>query len=123
LCSSGDEFGFVFRVNGLGEHYRFTLSCDGLAQVRRVLETSSRALVSPEVSAAAFAGAPALNRMAIWANGDRFRFYVNGVEILHARDGSLPGGRIGFTVRSGRSGQTTISFDNLTVRELLPPSP
>lgn len=123
LCSSGDEFGILFRMNDLGEHYRYTLSCEGTIRVRRVLLDGSRALVPPEVSPAAFPGAPALNQIAVWALADRFRLFVNGVEILQARDGSLTSGRLGFYVRAGRDGQTTVSFDDLLVREIVPDPP
>ncbi len=118
LCSPGDEFGIVFRVNSLAEHYRFTISCEGTARVRRLLLDASRALVLPEASSAVFPGPLAVNRLAVWASGDRFRFYVNGVEILQARDGILTSGRIGFYVRASREGQSTIAFDDLVVREL-----
>lgn len=120
LCSPGDEFGIVFRVNSLAEHYRYTISCDGTARVRRLLVDASRALVLPEASSAVFAGPLAVNRIAVWASGDRFRFYVNGVEILQARDAILTSGRIGFYVRAAREGQSTIAFDDLLVRELAP---
>jgi hypothetical protein len=123
LCSSGDEFGILFRMNDLGEHYRYTLSCEGTIRVRRVLVDGSRALVSPEVSPAAFPGAPALNQIAVWALADRFRLFLNGVEILQARDGSLGPGRLGFYVRAGRDGQTTVSFDDLLVRAIVSDPP
>lgn len=120
LCSPGDEFGIVFRVNSLAEHYRYTISCEGTARVRRLLVDASRALVLPEASPAVFAGPLAVNRIAVRVSGDRFRFYVNGVEILQARDATLPSGRIGFYVRASRQGQSTIAFDDLLVRELAP---
>lgn len=120
LCSPGDEFGIVFRVNSLAEHYRYTISCEGTARVRRLVVDGSRALVLPESSSAIFPGPLAVNRLALWASADRFRFYVNGVEILQARDGTLPSGRIGFYVRAAREGQSTIAFDDLLVRELAP---
>ncbi|MEX0787956.1 MAG: hypothetical protein WD906_09575 [Anaerolineales bacterium] len=123
LCSLGDEFGILFRMNDLGEHYRYTLSCEGTIRVRRVLLDGSRALVSPEVNPAAFPGAPALNQIGVWALADRFRLFVNGVEILQARDGSLASGHLGFYVRAGRDGQTTVSFDDLLVRAMVPDSP
>ena len=45
LCSDGDEFGVMYRVNTLNEHYRFALTCDGAARVSRVLEGGENALV------------------------------------------------------------------------------
>jgi len=45
------------------------------------------------------------------------------VEILQARDGSLTSGRLGFYVRAGRDGQTTVSFDDLLVHDIVPDPP
>lgn len=120
LCGPGDEFGIVFRVNSLAEHYRYTISCEGTARVRRLLVDGSRALVLPESGSAVFPGPLAVNRMALWLSGDRFRFYLNGVEVFQARDAVLSSGRIGFYVRAARQGQSTIAFDDLLVRELAP---
>jgi hypothetical protein len=120
ICNPGDEFGLAFRANGVGEHYRLTISCTGELRLRRVLADESRALLPPAVDPAVFPGAPAHNTLAVWAHRSEFRLYVNGIEVAHARDGVLPSGRIGFFVRAGRAGQATIAFDDLAVYSLSP---
>lgn len=127
VCTDSDEFGLMFRVNADREHYRFTLTCDGGARVSRFLVTGEVGLVPLSETYTVFPGAPADNRIGVLARGDRFQFFINGLEVFTARDPSLTSGAIGLIVRSKRGGQTTVSFDNLVVRALLtsptPPPP
>ncbi len=119
LCHDDDEFGVVYRLNSLGEHYRFTITCGSGARARRVLQDGSRALV-PFTSSTAILGGPlAENRLAVWASESQFRFLVNGVEIFSARDIALGSGGFGFYALAGRSGQVTVAFDDLIILPLL----
>lgn len=123
LCQSEDEFGMVFRVNPLDEHYRFTMTCEGGLRFRRVLVGSSRAVL-PFVSfnEAVMPHAPADNILGILARGPDFEIFVNGVSVLNAHDVALPVGRIGLVVSSGKGGQTTITFDRFSVWSLRQPT-
>jgi hypothetical protein len=121
LCAPGDEFGLMFRVNDLGEHYRFVIGCDGTARASRALEAGSRALTWWIPSPAILPGSSVRNRLALLARGDTFRFFVNDVEVLSARDISLSSGRLGFFARAGSAGQVSVSFDELSVRSLRAP--
>jgi hypothetical protein len=118
LCAPGDEFGLMFRVNSLGEHYRFVMGCDAAARASRALETGSRALTWWMPNASILPASPVHNHLALHARGDTFRFFVNDVEIFAVRDVSLASGRIGFLARAGSTGQVSVSFDDLIVRAL-----
>ena len=124
LCSDSDEYGVMYRVNTLNEHYRFALTCDGAARVSRVLEAGENALVPITKTYAIFPGVLVDNHISIWASGDIFRFYINDMEVFSVRDSGLQTGDLALFVRSRRGGQTTVSFDNLTLHSLLPtPTP
>jgi hypothetical protein len=124
VCSDGDEFGVMFRYRAMGEHYRFALTCDGYARVTRMLEEGEIVLVPLTQTYALFPGLLVDNRIAIWASGNQFRFFINDLEVFSARDRVLPSGNVAFFVRSRQGDQTTASFDDLTVRTLLPtPTP
>jgi hypothetical protein len=124
LCSESDEFGVMFRYRAMGEHYRFALTCDGSARVSRVLAEGEIVLVPLTQTYAIFPGLLADNRIAIWASGNHFRFFINDLEVFSASDRVLPSGKLTFFVRSRRSSQTTVSFDDFIVRALLPtPTP
>ncbi len=120
LCSPNDEFGVLIRFTPEGEYYRVGVYCDGRARVTRVLEDSSIALVPPTPSPVMIPGAPAVNVLAVLAEGETFRIFLNGFEASVARDRALPSGRLGLFGRSSRSAQLTVSFDDLEVYSLLP---
>lgn len=124
VCSDGDEFGVMFRYRAMGEHYRFAVTCDGNARVTRMLEEGEIVLIPLTQTYALFPDLLVDNRIGIWASGNRFRFFINDLEVFSARDQVLPSGQVAFFVRSRQSVQTTVSFDDLTVRALLPtPTP
>ncbi len=123
ICSGGDEFGLIFRVGPDLSHYRFALTCDGRSKVVLVLPEAARTLVPLTHTPDAIPGAPADNRLAVWASGSAFRFYVNGLEVYRLRNSALPTGGIGFFARSRSGGQVTITFDDLLLRSLLPAPP
>ena len=124
LCMDDDEFGLMFRVDPSGGHYRFTLTCQGEARVTRVSEGSETAVIPKTITNALIPGLLVDNRLGVIAEGDRFRFFINGEQVFTARDLGLRWGGLGLIVRSRRGGQTTVSFDNFIVRTLLPtPTP
>jgi len=124
LCNSSDEYGVMYRINSLKEHYRFALTCDGGARVSLLLETGEIALIPITQTYAAFPGLLVDNQIGVWADRNTFRFFINGLEVFSIRDNTLDVGDLALFVRSKRSGQTTASFDKLIVRALLPtPTP
>jgi hypothetical protein len=120
LCSEDDEFGVMFRYQPMVGHYRFALTCDGRARVSRVLEAGEIVLVPLTQTYAMFPDQLVDNRVGIWASGNQFRFYINGLEVFSASDRALTFGELATFVRSRRSSQTTVSFDDFLVRSLSP---
>lgn len=120
ICSPRDEFGLMFRLGPDLSHYRFALTCDGAWKVVLVLPESARGLVPLTFSPEVVAGTPADNRLAIWASGSTFLFFVNGIEVFNLRNRLLTTGTVGFFVRARSGGQVTVTFDDLVLRPLLP---
>lgn len=118
LCNPGDEYGLTVRGNELGEHYRLLIGCDGTARLSRVLQDGSRALTLRVATPAIATGAPAVNRIAVWAHGLDLKLFVNGDEVVAARDAALGEGTFGFIARAGSGGQVAVAFDDLIVRAL-----
>ena len=124
LCGQEDEFGLMVRVLPNLDHYLFSLTCDGQARVSRFVSGQEAALVPLAHTGAALPGAPAVNRLAVWAQGDQFHFLVNDVEVFSLREASLPSGGFGLTARSRRSPQVTVSLLSFSLRALQPaPTP
>ncbi|NIS82453.1 MAG: hypothetical protein GTO14_20100 [Anaerolineales bacterium] len=120
VCSEGDEYGILFRLNNFYEHYRFTLTCEGNARVSRILQDGEVALVPTTQTYAVIPGLKVSNTIGIWVSGGTFQFFINDVQVFSARDDELTSGGLGLFVRTRRSGLTTVSFDYFTVRALLP---
>ncbi len=120
ICSSGDEFGLMFRVNSAAGHYRFGLRCEGGVRVTRILGDTAYALVPRDQTDIVVPGPPEQNQLAVWAEGNQFRFFINQVETFSARDSSLTMGSLGLYIFSGNAGQTSVAFDDLIVRSLIP---
>jgi hypothetical protein len=126
VCSTGDEYGLMFRSNTLGEHYRLTLTCEGETRVSRILEGGEKALVPTAKTHALFPGMLVTNHIGVLAEGNSFRFIINDIEVFATQDSALKSGGLSFFVRTRRGGQATISFEYLRLFGLLPtpePSP
>lgn len=122
LCAAEDEIGLLFRVAPSAEYYRYTLSCSGVVRLTRVLGSRAAVVAGPEEASTALLGSPDENRLAVLARGPAFTFFINGTEVLAARDSQLISGGFGFFVRSASQGQTTAALTALSVKAL-PPTP
>jgi hypothetical protein len=128
ICQGTDEFGIAFWLTPEEDYMQFTITCEGGVRLRRVLGGERRAWVPfTEREPAVLAGAPAQNRLTVRAQGDSFRLYVNGFQVLDGIEPSLPNSGSGLVVMSaGDQGQTTVLFDAYTLYQLEPqatPSP
>lgn len=118
ICEADDEFGLMVRARSLQTHYRFTLSCDGSVRASRFVDGREAALAPITSAEAAFAGAPAINRLRLVAQGDQLQFSINGILALQVTDTQLASGMIGLLVRARRSSQTTVAFDDFQLYAL-----
>ncbi len=120
VCQATDEFGVAFWLTPDGDHMRFTLTCQGGVRLRRVLGDERRAWVPfSEREPAVLAGAPAENRLTVRAEGDDFRLYVNGFQVIAGTEPTLPAGGSGLVISSSaESSQTTVLFESFTLYAL-----
>lgn len=123
VCRGTDEFGLVFRLSRRGTHYRFALNCEGEARVLRQGFSRTSVIVPRTQSGAAYPATAIDNRLAVWANKNTFRFYINMQEVFRTRDPNLPEGDIGLFVQTARGEQSTVTFDNLVIRAIAPSPP
>jgi hypothetical protein len=128
ICENEDEYGLMVRVGGGGNptqdsHYRFLITCEGAVRASRFLSGAEAPILPITSSANVLSGAPAVNRIAVSAIGDVFRFFVNDMQVFQVEDGEIPTGKIGVLVRARRGAQTTISFDDFKVWDLASSQP
>jgi hypothetical protein len=120
LCSGDDEYGLVFRANGQGEYYRFSLNCTGEARLSRITVDGDHVLIPNTTTNSVFPGLLVDNHLGVLFEGENFKLFINGSEVLSAHDRVLQTGGTGLFVRTRQSGQTTALFDEFILRPSSP---
>jgi len=120
LCSGRDEYGFLFRVFGRYQYYRFGLSCDGEVRLDKIVGSGGTVLYPWTRSASVPPGAPSVSKLAVLAVNDQIHIYINGDPQFIVRDQQLIVGSFGVYARSVGDTALTVSFSDLIVREVLP---
>ncbi len=120
ICSGRDEYGFLFRVYGQDQFYRFGLTCSGEIRLDRFFSGGSVVLYPWTRSASVPVGAPSVSKIAVLAVDDQFYFYINGDPQLSVADQPRSVGSFGVYARSVGENAVTVTFSDLLVREVLP---
>jgi len=120
LCSGEDEYGLIVRTSPASVHYRFAVSCDGRAKVTRVSHNSARVIIPWTRNPAIPALAPSSSRLAVWANGQDIRFFVNGEYLFSIVDTVLLEGTIGAFVRTSGDTPVSVNYSDLGIRRVTP---
>ena len=119
LCSPGDEYGFLFRVFGQYQYYRFLLSCEGKVRLDKIIGENGTILYPWTRSASVPVGAPSVSKLAVLAVGDQIHVFINGDPQFTIQDQELKVGSFGVYARSVGDTAVTVSFSDLIVREVL----
>jgi hypothetical protein len=120
LCSTRDEYGFLFRVYGRDQYYRFALSCSGEVRLDRFYSGGSVVLYPWTRSASVPVGAPSVSKLAVLVVGDQIYLYINGNPQLSISNQPVSVGSFGVYARAVGENAVTITFSDLLVREVLP---
>ena len=119
LCSPKDEYGFLFRVSGRNQYYRFALNCNGEIRLDTILQDATVILYPWTRTGSVPVGAPSRSRMAVLAQGDQILLFINGDLQLSISDRQLTVGSFGVYARSVGDTAVTVSFSDLVVREVM----
>jgi hypothetical protein len=118
LCGvDNDAFGMAFRSQA-DEEYRVVLTCGGKMRFERQTGNTMTGANQWTSAAALLPGAPAENRIGIFARGMDFQFYVNGTVGFSFHDPVLQNGKLGVFIRTEKGQLFTVSFDDLSVYTL-----
>ena len=120
LCSSNDEYGFLFGVVSGIQYYSFGLSCSGEVRLERFDSGDITILFPWTRNASVPAGAPSVTKIAVLAVDDEIHIYINGVSLLTIEGQQRRYGSFGVYARSVGDKAMTVSFSDLIVREVLP---
>ncbi|MEX1071869.1 MAG: hypothetical protein WEC37_04510 [Anaerolineales bacterium] len=117
ICQGADEYGLIVR-NDDGDHYRLSLTCDGRASVQRFFNNSlsrqTEWVENPTIPNLA----PSSSRLAVWADGNEIRFFVNDLYLFSVTDRELFKGTVGVFVHTSGESDVSVSFSELEVWEL-----
>jgi hypothetical protein len=124
-CQGSDHYGLILRVPVLREPdqgYLYGFTCDGRYSLRRWDgEAGPKGdmdwLVNWTTSSAISAGSNQLNRLGIFAVGNRLILYANGVLLTEVTDSTFPNGYFGVFVGSDETEDLTIQVDEMSYWE------
>lgn len=120
LCSPRDEYGFLFRVYGREQYYRFALSCGGEVRLDQYFGQGSAVLYPWTRSASVPVGAPSVSKLAVLVVNDQIYLYINGDPQFSISNQPRSVGSFGVYARAVGDTAVTVSFSDLLVREVLP---
>ena len=118
LCRDLDEYGLLFRWGSMGDFYRYSLSCDGQVRLDRLKGGTAASPQPWMVTGIVPPGAPKLNRLAVWVNGNEMRFFVDDIQQFTLSDPMLSSGLLGLFARSAGDNAVTVNFSDLIVYEV-----
>jgi hypothetical protein len=123
LCSGKDQYGMVFRAAPGGNYYRFTVNCNGQVRLERVRGGETYPLLDWLSSGDASLGAPAQEKLGIWAVGREMRVFLNDHFQFSLPDPVFSSGTIGFFIYTSGQTPVTVSFSGLSVYSVFYISP
>lgn len=116
-CSGNDSFGILLRGKdiGSGPSYFFAVKCNGNYDFYTFGTSSSISYLVNNLSDPAInTGSGATNTLGVWADGKRFRLYVNGVFLKEIENDSLAGeGYVGFFIWSVNGAGLSVELDDI----------
>ncbi len=122
LCKDGDDYGLLVRGTSVA-HYRFVLSCNGMVKADRASLEERHVLQEAVPSGDVPAGAPGEVRIGLWAVGTEMRLFLNGKYQFEIRDANYGSGLIGVFVRAAGDTPATVSFSDLSIRQVTASNP
>lgn len=104
-CSGKDSFGFLVRApdpdgGNIDSGYAFAFACDGEFRYYLMQDGEYVGLSNWKSASSLNAGAGQTNQVGVWAEGDQFRVYINGVRVAEFNDSTYSRGLFGLLVRS-----------------------
>jgi hypothetical protein len=119
LCSSRDEYGFLFSLYGGIQYYSFGLSCSGEVHLERYDNGSTTVLYPWARNASVPVGAPSVTRLAVLVVNETVHIYINGESLITIEGQLMTYGSFGVYARSVGDTAMTVSFSDFVIREVL----
>jgi hypothetical protein len=115
LCSDTDQYGLILWRNSSSGTFRIWFNCQAEVMVDRQLGASTGRLLNWQAARKLQPGAPASNRIAVWAESGQLRVFANGVEQFTLQTRSDLSGALGVIAQGSGSTAATFSISNLVI--------
>lgn len=115
MCSDEDQYGLILWRNSTSGTFRIWFNCRGEVMVDRQLNASIGRLLNWQKARKLQPGAPASNRIAIWAEDGQLRVFANGIEQFSLQTHSDLSGALGVVAQGSGSNAATFSISNLVI--------
>jgi hypothetical protein len=112
------SFGVLFRMQDMGQFYRFELTGDGLYMIERrnADGTWTRLVDDWTPSPAINQGLASPNELRVIATGPMLTFYANDILLQRVQDAQYNAGAIGLDAGTFSQGSLRVAFDNVVVQ-------
>lgn len=115
MCSDEDQYGLILWRNSTSGTFRIWFNCRGEVMVDRQLNASIGRLLNWQKARKLQPGAPASNRIAVWAEDGQLRVFANGIEQFSLQTHSDLSGALGVVAQGSGSNAATFSISNLVI--------
>lgn len=118
LCQNDDQYGVNFWTTAAGDRHRLMLTCDGQIRLERLFSGGGALLQDWTYASRFIPGAPAEQRIGLWARQGEIRVYVNGVFQFSVRTTQDGSGGLGVYARANGETAMTVGFSQLAVYQV-----
>ena len=115
MCSDMDQYGLILWRNSTSGTFRIWFNCQGEVMADRQISASTGRLLNWQTARKLQPGAPASNRIAVWAEAGQLKVFVNGVEQFNLQTRSDLSGAFGVIAQGAGSNAATFSISNLVI--------
>lgn len=115
MCSDADQYGLILWRNSTSGTFRIWFNCQGEVMADRQLSSGTGRLLNWQTARKLQPGAPASNRIAVWAEAGQLRVFANGVEQFSLQTRSDLSGALGVIAQGAGSNAATFSISNLVI--------
>lgn len=115
LCSEADQYGLILWRNSTSGTFRIWFNCQAEVMADRQLGANTGRLLNWQIARKLQPGAPASNRIAVWAEDGQLRVFANGVEQFSLQTRSDLSGALGVIAQGAGSNAATFSISDLVI--------
>lgn len=115
LCQPSDQAGVLFWRQSEVDYYRLLIDCAGQIRLELIQDGQTIVVHDWESAQRMQPGAPAINRLGLWASRGQFQLYINDTYQFEQRIASNRSGGLGVFARTISGSAMTVRFSDLQI--------